>query len=185
MIEDVPDAHRPTGLLHHVARFRAKHPDAYEFIMFNLLANIATITNFAVLFVCTTVLFARWADVNLRWGPFDYSVDNGGLAAFLAFLLAYGTAQTVNFIVQRKLVFRADNRLAPAIALYVVAVVIVYVICLYVPTLVIAPLTAIVGGWAPYVANLLNIGIQVVILFPTMKFVVMRKQAGDSPDRGA
>ncbi len=184
MIDDAPETRKRRGFLLRVFHFRKKYPDVYEFIMFNLLANIATITNFAVLFLCNRVLFVDWADVDFEWGPFDYSVANGGLAGFLAFLLAYGSAQTVNFIVQRNLVFRAGNRLAPAIAIYILAVVVVYFICLYVPTVIVAPLANIVGPLAPYVANMLNILIQVVILFPTMKFVVMRKHSEIS-DRDA
>ena len=184
MTEAVQDVRKPGAIRARIARWRKKYPNAYEFIMFNLLANIATITNFVVLFVCNALVFATWADVDFRWGPFDYSVANGGLASFLSFLLAYGAAQTVNFIVQRKMVFYANNRLGPAIVIYTFAVVVVYFICLYVPTLVIAPLTAVVGGWAPYAANVLNIMIQVVILYPTMKFIVMRKAntpPGQSP----
>ncbi|MDR1187556.1 MAG: GtrA family protein [Bifidobacteriaceae bacterium] len=166
---------RRSGAWASVKRWRARHPAGYEFIMFNLLANIATITNFAVLFLCNAVLFAGLADTDFNWGPFDYSAANGGLAGFLAFLFAYGVAQTVNFIVQRKLVFHADNRLAGAITTYIFAVIVVYFICLYVPTLVMEPLSTLIGGWAPYAANCVNIMIQVAILFPTMKFVVMRR----------
>jgi len=182
--DDARDTPAPRGRVRRavssVTQWRDRHPDAYEFVMFNLLANIATITNFLVLFVCNVFVFAAWAEADFQWGPFDYSVANGGLAGFLSFLVAYGAAQTVNFIVQRRMVFRANNKLGAAIPIYILAVVIVYFICLYVPTLIIAPLTSLVGGWAPYVANMVNIMIQVVILYPTMKFVVMRKaEQGD------
>lgn len=162
-------------MLQTIQSWRTRHPDLYEFIMFNLLANIATITNFVVLLLGNNLLFRALADTPFLWGPFDYSLANGGLCGFLSFLLSYGCAQTVNFIVQRKAVFKANNKLGPAIAVYIVAVLIVYFICLYVPTLIIAPLTALVGGFAPYVANCVNILIQVLTLYPTMKFLVMKK----------
>lgn len=152
-----------------------KHPNLYEFILFNLLANIATITNFLVLMLGNALLFRAFAQVPFSWGPFSYTVENGGLCGFLSFLLSYGCAQTVNFIVQRKAVFHANNKLGPAIAIYIVAVLVVYVICLYVPTLIVAPLSGLVGGLAPYVANCVNILIQVLTLYPTMKFLVMKK----------
>lgn len=157
------------------SRWRERHPDLYEFIMFNLLANIATITNFVVLALGNSLLFRAFADTPFVFGPFDYSVANGGLCGFLSFLLSYGCAQTVNFIVQRKAVFHANNKLGPAIAIYIVAVLAVYFICLYVPTLIVEPLSRFVGGAAPYIANCVNILIQVIILFPTMKFLVMKK----------
>jgi putative flippase GtrA len=143
--------------------------------MFNLLANIATITNFLVLLLGNSLLFRSLAEISFVWGPFDYSVANGGLCGFLSFFLSYGCAQTVNFIVQRKAVFHANNKLGPAIVIYIIAVIIVYFICLYVPTLIVAPLSGIVGGFAPYVANCVNILIQVLTLYPTMKFLVMKK----------
>ena len=156
--------------------FRENHPEIYEFIMFNLLANIATITNFIVLFVGNNFLFISMREVIFQWGPFDYSVANGGLCGFLSFLLSYGTAQTVNFIVQRKAVFHANNKLCGAVIIYVVAVLIVYGICLYVPTIIMTPLSRFIGNFAPYAANCVNILIQFIILFPTMKYLVMKKQ---------
>lgn len=158
-----------------IRSWRDDHPNLYEFIMFNLLANIATITNFLVLLLGNTLLFRSFADTALVVGPFDYSLVNGGLCGFLSFLLSYACAQTVNFIVQRKAVFKANNKLGPAIVIYIAAVIIVYFICLYVPTLIMAPLSGIVGGFAPYLANCVNILIQVLTLYPTMKFLVMKK----------
>lgn len=162
-------------MINAIKAWGAKYPNLYEFILFNLLANIATITNFVVLAVGNTLLFRAWAGIPFSWGPFDYSLENGGLCGFLSFLLSYGCAQAVNFIVQRKAVFHANNRLGPAIVIYVVAVLIVYFICLYVPTLIVAPLSGMVGGLAPYLANCVNILIQVLTLYPTMKFLVMKK----------
>lgn len=159
-----------------IREWKRKHPGVYEFIMFNLLANIATITNFIVLFLGNHFLFRSFGEIGFSWGPFDYSVENGGLCGFLSFLLSYGCAQTVNFIVQRKAVFHANNRLGPAIAVYIAAVLVVYGICLYVPTLIVAPLSAYIGEAATYLANCVNILIQVIILFPTMKFLVMKKE---------
>lgn len=163
-------------MLQAIRSWRERHPDLYEFIMFNILANIATITNFVVLALGNNLLFRALADTPFVLGPFDYSLANGGLCGFLSFLLSYACAQTVNFIVQRKAVFHANNKLGPAIAIYIVAVLVVYFICLYVPTLIVAPLSQLVGGFAPYLANCVNILIQVIILFPTMKFLVMKKE---------
>lgn len=159
-----------------IRKWRERHPDLYEFILFNLLANIATITNFIVLAIGNNLLFRQFADIDFVFGPFHYSAANGGLCSFLAFLLSYACAQTVNFIVQRKAVFHANNKLGGAIAIYIVTLLIVYAICLYVPTLIIAPLTSIVGVMAPYIANCVNILIQVIIIYPVMKFLIMKKQ---------
>ena len=34
-----------------------KHPDLWEFILFNLLANCATVTNFILMWLCTGLIF--------------------------------------------------------------------------------------------------------------------------------
>lgn len=159
-----------------IKRFKEEHGEIYEFIMFNLLSNIATITNFVVLNLGTSLLFASLVNTEFSFWVFNYSVTNGGLGGFLSFLLSYACAQTVNFIVQRKLVFGANNKLGKAIPIYIITILVVYFICLYVPTLVIGPLTNVVGSlWATNIANAINILIQVVINYPVMKFVIMRK----------
>ncbi len=163
-----------------IKRFKERHANAYEFIMFNLLSNIATITNFVILNLGNAVLFASLANRDFSFWIFDYSVENGGLGGFLSFLLSYACAQTVNFIVQRKLVFGANNKLGKSIPIYIVTILVVYFICLYIPTIVVAPLTNIVGNfWAVNIANIINIIVQVVINYPVMKFVIMRKDGND------
>jgi len=98
------------------------------------------------------------------------------LGSFLAFLLSFFCAQTVNFIVQRKLVFSADNNLSASIPIYFATVVGVYIINLYVPTVVLAPLALRFGEvWAVNMTNVINIIIQVIIIYPVLKFVVMKK----------
>lgn len=159
-----------------IKNFKAAHTDIYEFIMFNILSNIATIVNFLVLNLSKSLLFKAYAETDFVFWIFDYSEANGGLGGFLAFLLSYACAQTVNFIVQRKLVFNSNNKLGTAIPIYIVTILIVYMICLYVPSLVLAPLTGLVGSfWAANIANMINIMIQVIIIYPVFKFVVMKK----------
>ena len=110
--------------------FREKHAELYEFILFNLFSNIATITNFAVLNLGNSLLFKSLMDVPFAFWIFDYTVESGGLGGFLAFLLSFFCAQAVNFIVQRNLVFNSNNKLGSAIPIYLFTVVVVYVICL-------------------------------------------------------
>jgi len=152
-----------------------RHPHTWEFLLFNLLANIATITNFAVLYLGNVLVFRPWSEQPFSWGPFRYTVADGGLGGFLSFLASYACAQLVNFIVQRKLVFRATNALTWPIVIYCGAVIAVYLICLAVPPLIIPLFSPLLGRWAPYGANVVNILIQVVILYPVMKFFIMKR----------
>lgn len=159
-----------------ISGFREKHAELYEFIMFNLLSNIATITNFAVLNLGNSVLFKSLMDVPFAFWIFDYSVESGGLGGFLAFLVSFFCAQAVNFVVQRNLVFNSNNKLGSAIPIYLFTVVVVYVICLYVPTLILEDVSALVGSfWGMNITNAVNILIQVIIIYPVLKFVVMKR----------
>lgn len=163
-------------MLSKIKNFREKHADLYEFIMFNLLSNIATITNFMVLNLGTSVLFASMMNRAYRFWIFDYGVESGGLGGFLAFLLSFFCAQAVNFVVQRKLVFNSNNKLGIAIPIYLMTVIVVYIICLYIPTIVMEPISSIVGSfWGVNITNAINIMVQVIIIYPVLKFVVMKK----------
>ncbi len=160
-----------------IMRFKSKHGNLYEFIMFNVFSNVATIINFLVLNISANFIFKTYANTEFSFWIFNYSKLNGGLGGFLSFLLSYACAQTVNFIVQRKLVFNANNRLAGAIPIYILTVLGVYLICLYIPTITIEPLTAMFSGFiAVNLTNVINILVQVIVLYPVLKFVVMTKE---------
>ncbi|KRM07131.1 hypothetical protein FC89_GL000447 [Liquorilactobacillus ghanensis DSM 18630] len=156
-----------------VKKFKNNHPDLYEFIVFNIMSNVATITNFLMLWISTGLLFKK-VDGYFHWWIFDYGTAQGGLGGFLSFLLAYICAQFVNFFVQRKVVFGATVQIRKVIFWYVLTVIVAGIISVWLPPYVIKQLAPIMGGWAPTVANIVNIIVQVVINYPMMKFVIMK-----------
>jgi len=167
---------RKQNMFNVIKELKEKHSELYEFIMFNLLSNIATITNFIVLNIGIQLLFKALMDRPFKFLIFNYTVENGGMGGFLAFLLSFFCAQAVNFYVQRKLVFDSNNKLGNAIPIYLATVIVVYIICLYIPTIVLKPLTGLVGSfWGLNLTNVLNIMVQVIIIYPVLKFVVMKK----------
>lgn len=163
-----------------LSNFKSRHPDVYEFILFNIMSNVATIVNFLVLALATGVLFKRFAAVPFHWFIFDYPVKesgDGGLCGFLGFLLAYVCAQIVNFFVQRKVVFGANNQIGKTLPWYILTVTVAGVISIWLPPHVMAFAGAYIGGTAAtYLANVINILVQVAINYPMMKFVVMKKE---------
>lgn len=152
------------------------HPDLWEFIKFNVLSNIATITNFIVLWIGSQFLFAGFAGQAFDWAIFHYSVENGGLGGFLSFLLAYVAAQIVNYIVQRTLVFRADNNISKTLHWYILTVLVAGILSIVLPPYT----TALFQSWgmglglAQTCANWVNIFVQVAVNYPMMKFVIMK-----------
>ena len=47
------------------------HPDLWQFILFNILSNCATVTNFIVMWICTSFVFTSLAD-----RPFSFLIFN-------------------------------------------------------------------------------------------------------------
>ena len=142
------------------------------------MSNVATITNFLVLALSTNLIFSSLANRSFEWFIFDYTLDNGGLCGFLGFLTAYVAAQIVNFIVQRKVVFGANCNIMKVLPWYILTVVVAGIISIWLPPYVIRFVTPYTGATvATYVANIINIVVQVVINYPMMKFVIMKKEA--------
>lgn len=163
-------------MLEGIKKWREKHPDLYEFILFNIMSNVATITNFSVLWICTGFIFKAFSEQSFDWFIFHYAVKDGGLGGFLSFLLAYVCAQIVNFIVQRKVVFGANCNIAKSLPWYIATVTLAGIISVWLPPYVIGILTPYVGGFAATIANVVNIAIQVIINYPMLKFVIMKKE---------
>ena len=159
-----------------VKRWKAAHPDLWEFILFNILSNCATVTNFVVLWITTGLVFSG-LNQPFKWFIFDYTAEgSGGLGGFLGFLVAYVCAQVVNYIVQRKLVFGATVDISKTIGWYILTVAVAGIISVALPGYITPILSEYVGGFAATVANVINIILQVIINYPMMKFVIMKKE---------
>ena len=153
-----------------------KHPQLWEFIKFNVLSNVATITNFVVLWISTGILFSSFKNIDFKWLIFDYQVQNGGLAGFLGFLLAYICAQIVNYVVQRKYVFKANNEISKTMGWYILTIVVAGILSIVLPPYT-TNLFLNLGfnlGLSQTFANIINIAVQVIINYPMLKFVIMK-----------
>lgn len=164
-------------MIEKVKVWKGKHPDLYEFILFNIMSNCATVTNFIILWISTGFIFQALKGTDFNWFIFHYPASEGGLCGFLAFLLAYVCAQIVNFIVQRKVVFGANGDIKKALPWYILTVAVAGIISVWLPPYVIRFIEPYAGGFSATIANIINIVIQVVINYPMMKFVIMKKKS--------
>lgn len=155
------------------------HPTLWEFILFNILSNCATVANFIVMWVCTGFVFRSFGDRPFQFLIFNYTnVESDlGLSGFLSFLTATACAQTVNFFVQKNFVFKSNANFRKAVPKYIMMAVVLVIISAALPAYSQAifvhmglPLKI-----APTLANMTNIVIQVVISYPAMKFWIMPK----------
>lgn len=97
------------------------------------------------------------------------------LCGFLSFLVATAAAQTVNFFVQKNLVFKSNAQFAKAVPKYIVLAVVLVILsaALSAYSQALFVKMGVSQGLAPTLANIVNILMQVIISYPTMKFWVM------------
>ena len=155
------------------------HPKLWEFIKFNILSNVATIVNFIVMWIATAVFTGcGWHLLSFKFLIFNYADNieqNLGLAGFLSFLIATVLAQTVNFFVQKQFVFKSNAAFKDAIPKYIMLAIALVIISAALPAYSQKFFRDIGIGASivPTLANALNIIVQVVISYPTMKYIVM------------
>lgn len=155
------------------------HPNLWEFIKFNILSNVATIVNFIVVWIATAVFAGfGWHLLFFKFLIFNYADNieqNLGLAGFLSFLIATALAQTVNFFVQKQFVFKSNAAFKDAIPKYIILAIALVIISAALPAYSQKFFRDIGIGASivPTLANALNIIVQVVISYPTMKYIVM------------
>ena len=150
------------------------HPNIWEFILFNVLSNISTISRFVVTWVCTAIFVTAMGLSE----PFNFLIfTNYTVGTFLTFLFAEVLAQVVNFFVQMKWVFKSDSSFKDAAWKYVILAVIIVVVNLVLPGYV----TSLCAGWgmgdqlANTIASVVNTLLAVIVSYPILKFWVMPK----------
>ncbi len=159
--------------------FIKNHPDLWEFILFNVLSNCATVTNFVVMWLCTGFVFTHFKNTPFRFFVFDYTTPSSlMLCGFLSFLIATAAAQTVNFFVQKNFVFKSNAQFQDAVWKYIILAVILVIVSAALPAYSQSFFVSIgvSQGFAPTLANVVNILVQVVLSYPLMKFWIMPKK---------
>lgn len=155
----------------------SEHPNLWEFILFNILSNCATMTNFIIMWLGTGLIFRSLSDRPFRFLIFHYTdVQNDmGLCGFLSFLIAAACAQMMNFFVQKNLVFRSTAKFGQAVPKYIVLAIVLVIISTALPAYSQAFLAkiGILQGMVPTIANVINIIVQVALSYPAMKFWIM------------
>lgn len=161
-----------------IKKFIKDHPDLWEFILFNILSNCATVTNFVVMWLCTGIIFSGLKEMPFKFFIFDYTTTGSlMLCGFLSFLIATAAAQTVNFFVQKNWVFKSNAAFASAVPKYIILAVVLVILSAALPAYSQQLLISIglPAGLVPTLANVVNILVQVILSYPTMKFWIMPK----------
>ena len=132
-----------------------EHPAVWEFILFNVLSNVATIVNFIAMWICTGFLFVSLENIPFQFFVFHYTqVESDlGLGGFLSFLVATAVPRYICLAVFLVIVSAALPAYSQA-----------FFKSLGLPQALI-----------PTLANGVNIVVQVVLSYPAMKFWIMPK----------
>ncbi len=166
----------------------ASHPNIWEFILFNVLSNVSTITRFVLTWIGTAIFVNSMKMLApFRFLIFDYTSESShGLGGFLTFLIAEALAQVVNFFVQKTWVFKSNADFSKAAPKYALLAVIIVVVNLILPghvtTLCIN--TFHMGDQlSATIASVVNTLLAVVVSYPLLKFWIMPKDAKETEEK--
>ncbi|OUQ43552.1 hypothetical protein B5E65_04160 [Gemmiger sp. An120] len=171
--------------------FAARHPRlarlGFQFVKFYLVSLLVTLFQYLTLTFLPGLIdrYTNWCSIPCQlihldfWiidtYVFDYPVTGdatGGMGYFAAFAITLFLAQCINFPIQRNVTFHSHGNVARQIAWYVVAWVVITVVCsmlmsLYLP---------LCRAWLPVsvynvIITVINGGVQMVIYFPILKII--------------
>lgn len=156
-----------------------EHQAIWEFIKFNVLSNISTITRL----VCAAGGAALFVNTMQLTQPFQFLIFNytdpgsNGLGGFLTFLVAEVMAQVVNFFVQMKWVFKSEGGYGDAAWKYAILAVLIVVVNLVLPGYVTSfcqGTFSMDAALASTIASVVNTLLAVVVSFPLLKFWITK-----------
>ena len=139
------------------------------------LGGISAIADYIIFSLCYYVFFNSFTNVPFLFGPLNYSELDGGLCMFLSTAISYLLSQVVNYFVQKKYAFNFDGSSKKRFFGYLFSSCIVYLIILYIPGIVSAPINTLLGfTLGPIVTKCLVNFVGFLIQFPINKFLIFK-----------
>lgn len=182
-------SHTKQSLITQLRSWTANHEGLWQFIKFNVLSNISTLTRF-VLAMAGSTLFIKTLHLTSPFSflIFDYTAQgSGGVGGFITFLIAETAAQVVNFFVQMKWVFNSSEDYGRAAPKYAVLAVLIVVVNLVLPGHIIdlcTQLWQLDASLASFIASSVNTGLAVLVSFPLLKYWIAPSQTS-APGKSA
>lgn len=154
-----------------------EHKGIWQFIKFNVLSNISTITRFVCAWAGTALFVgALGLTAPFKFLIFDYTgASTNGLGGFVTFLVAEVAAQAINYFVQKRWVFKSKAGFETAAPKFALMAVLIVVVNLVLPGHVVALCQSwdMDAGLATTVASVVNTLLAVVVSYPLLKFWIM------------
>ena len=109
------------------------------------------------------------------FGPFNYGIGDGGLCTFISTAISYFVSMIVNYIVQRKYVFKSNVDFFKGLVIYMLTTMISYVIVLYIPGIIGNYINSIFGHHVgSLITKAIAEAIGFFIQFPINKYIIMK-----------
>jgi putative flippase GtrA len=186
------------------SKFKEKHPNTAQFLVFFLLSNGITVlqmilmpvlkgafehtnlvnTNFQIMQVGKNFDGSNYYVFNYATGSIA-SGGGGGLAYFLAVQITLGIAQIINFFAQRNITFKANNNVWKAAFWYVAAYILISIGAAALQGLYKAPIyNLLMNTWgmgslgvtiADFITMIINSAISFWVFFPIFKIIFRNK----------
>lgn len=139
--------------------------------------GVATLVDFMMFGMLQHIVFKDYANTSFNFLFLNYSVADGGLCVFLSLAFSYLTGTVVNYFVQRAFAFNAKGTTSRrTFNLYVLSTSLVYLVVLYIPSVIGAPINALFGFiLGPLISKSIAGIIGFLIQFPINKFVIFKK----------
>ncbi|MFA9376405.1 MAG: hypothetical protein ACERKZ_06590 [Lachnotalea sp.] len=154
-----------------------------QFVKFYLISLLVTLLQYFMLTFMPS-FFSKvtdWENINCYLIPilhsgkyiFNFSMIDGGLAYFAAYGTTLFVAQCVNFPLQRNVAFKSHGNITYQIMWYVIAFVLIFMVCSGLQTFYQPFLKEYIGIPAVYniLITVINGGVQMVIYFPIYKVI--------------
>lgn len=193
-------------------KFKAKHPNIAQFLVFFVLCNAVTVLQLILMPVFQSIFNATpLVDVafqvgrignnfdgtpyymfNYASGPIDANGLGGGLAYFLAIQITLAIAQVINFFAQRNVTFKGKNNIWIAAGWYTLAYVAITLVAALAQGFYKAPIyKLLMTTWglgdtgrtiADIITMIINSAISFWVFFPIMKFIFKTDKKDDNKD---
>lgn len=110
--------------------------------------------------------------ISFKWYIIGYSAEQGGLAYFCAYMVAMVIGEVINFLIQRKWVFRSSGNILYQGAWYTLAFCLVTCVVNSINCIWISVAANFVEGWLYNIGTtMLNGGVSMVVFFVVNKIV--------------
>lgn len=164
-------------------RFTPEHQSLWMFIKYALNGLIASAVEFAVYALLFFWAFSSLKEIGVNWWILNYEAgEAGGLCTMLSTVISYAIAQVVNFIIQRKSTFKADNNAAASAVMYAALSVFIWFFQIWFMGVLTAAFTDVMGGGlGSMLAKCLNMTLAFAITYPINKFVIMKRSKKQVP----